>query len=104
RPVRRARSRSRPRRRREILPMLAALISPPGRGAIAVIHLCGDGAAALASRLLGREVKAEPGAGILTHEGEKLDEVLARLVPGFTGEETVEITCHGGPVVVERIL
>jgi tRNA modification GTPase len=32
------------------------------------------------------------------------DELMARLAPGFTGEETVEITCHGGPAVVERVL
>jgi tRNA modification GTPase len=84
--------------------MLAALISPPGRGAIAVIHVCGDGAKALAARLLGREVPSEPTTGVLTHEGEKLDEVMIRLAPGFTGEETVEITCHGGAAVVDRLL
>jgi tRNA modification GTPase len=29
---------------------------------------------------------------------------MVRTAPGFTGEETVEITCHGGPATVERIL
>jgi len=84
--------------------MLAALISPPGRGAIAVLHVCGDGSKAVVERLLGRALTPEPKAGVLTYEGEKLDEVMARLAPGFTGEETVEITCHGGTVVVDRIL
>jgi tRNA modification GTPase len=84
--------------------MLAALISPPGKGALAVIHLSGEGAAALATRLLGRAPGGEPAAGALVHDGERLDDVMARVVPGFTGEETVEITCHGGPAVVERIL
>jgi len=84
--------------------MLAALISPPGRGAIAVLHVCGEGAAALVSRMMGRELTTTPTAGVLTHEGEKLDEVMARLAPGLTGEETAEITCHGGTAVVDRIL
>ena len=84
--------------------MLAALISPPGKGALAVIHVSGDGAASLVAGLLGRAPGTEPTAGTLTHGGERLDEVMARVVPGFTGEETVEITCHGGPAVVEAIL
>lgn len=84
--------------------MLAALISPPGKGALAVLHVCGDGSKDLVGRLLGRVPAAEPVAGTLTHEGERLDEVMARTAPGFTGEETVEITCHGGPAVVDRIL
>ena len=84
--------------------MLAALISPPGRGAIAVIHVCGDGAVRLGARLFGRELTTTPAAGPLTHEGEVLDEAMVRIAPGFTGEETVEITCHGGTAVVDRIL
>jgi len=84
--------------------MLAALISPPGRGALAVLHVCGDGAKGLVARLMGREIADHPAAGALTHEGERLDEVMARVAPGFTGEETVEVTCHGGAAVVERIL
>jgi tRNA modification GTPase len=84
--------------------MLATLISPPGKGALAVLHVCGEGAAAAVARLLGRAPSAEPARGTLAHEGERLDEVLARRVEGFTGEETVEISCHGGPAVIERIL
>src|SRR5262245_52479155 len=84
--------------------MLAVLISPPGKGALAVIHVCGTGAIALVARLLGRAPLAEPAAGMLRDGDERLDEVMARTVAGFTGEETVEITCHGGPAVVERIL
>jgi tRNA modification GTPase len=84
--------------------MLAVLISPPGRGALAVLHVCGDGAKALVARLLGREPLSEPRVGPLIDEGIPLDEVVVRLTDGFSGEETVEISCHGGPAVVERIL
>jgi tRNA modification GTPase len=85
--------------------MLAVLISPPGKGALGVLHVCGDGAKALVRRLFGgREPVTEPRVGALTDEGSHLDEVVVRRTDGFTGEETVEITCHGGTAVVERIL
>jgi tRNA modification GTPase len=84
--------------------MLAALISPPGKGALAVLHVSGEGAVALVTQLLGRAPGTEPALGVLRDGGERLDEVMARRVAGFSGEETVEITCHGGPAVVERIL
>ncbi len=84
--------------------MLAALISPPGRGALAVLHVCGAGSKALVARLFPKEIGDAPRHGRLVHEGETLDEVMVRSVPGFTGEETVEITCHGAVAGVERIL
>jgi len=84
--------------------MLAVLLTPPGRGALAVLHVAGDGAKTLVSSLLAREVTDRPRLGKLTHRGEVLDEVVARVAPGFTGEETVEVTSHGSPAVVERVL
>jgi tRNA modification GTPase len=84
--------------------MLAALISPPGKGALAVLHVSGAGAKDLVARLLGRPPASAPVPAALTHDGERVDEVMARLAEGFTGEETVEITCHGGRAVVDRIL
>jgi tRNA modification GTPase len=84
--------------------MLAVLISPPGKGALAVLHVVGDGAKALVERFFGRVPVDQPRAGELICDGERLDEVVVRSVPGFSGEETVEITCHGGAAVVERIL
>lgn len=83
--------------------MLAALLSPAGKGALAVIHVCGDGAKALVARLTGGVIGPRPALARLSLEGEVLDEVMARETQGYTGEETVEITCHGGPAVVERI-
>ncbi len=84
--------------------MLASLLTPPGRGAIAVVHVAGEGAGELVARLFGRPVPDHPSPGRLVHEGEVLDEVMVRTAPGFTGEETVEITCHGGPAPAGRIL
>src|SRR4029077_14987825 len=56
------------------------------------------------TKLLRREIADIPVFGKLTHEGEMLDEAMARLTAGFTGEETVELTSHGGAAVVERLL
>lgn len=84
--------------------MFAALLSPPGRGAIAVIHLCGTGARALVGGLTGRPVTDRPAYGRLKDGEGVADEVMVRTVEGFTGEETVEITCHGGPAPVDRVI
>jgi tRNA modification GTPase len=64
----------------------------------------GEGSGALVAGLVGRAPAVQPSRGALTHEGERLDDVMTRSVAGFSGEETVEITCHGGAAVVERIL
>ncbi len=83
--------------------MLAVLLTPPGRGALAVIHVAGEGARALVGGLFRGTIDASPRAGRLVDRGETVDEVMVRAVDGFTGEETVEISCHGGPAVVDRI-
>ena len=84
--------------------MLAVLITPPGRGALAVIHVSGRGARALITDLFPKEIGPHPRAGKLVADGEAIDEVMVRAVPGFTGEETIEISCHGGNAIVNRIL
>ncbi len=84
--------------------MLVSLLTPPGRGAIAVLHVCGDGAKALVRRLFSREFGERPVPGRLELEGEVLDEVLVRSAEGFTGDETVEVSCHGGAASVERVM
>jgi tRNA modification GTPase len=84
--------------------MLAALLTPPGRGAIAVIHVCGDGAVSLVGSLFSGAIGDHPRVGRLRRDGETIDEVMVRQAAGFTGEETVEITCHGGNATVERVM
>lgn len=84
--------------------MLAVLLSPPGRGALAILHVVGEGGGELVGRLLGKSFGGDPVYGWLRRNGERLDEVLVRRVDGFSGEPTVEISCHGGPVTIERLL
>jgi tRNA modification GTPase len=84
--------------------MLAAVLTPPGRGALAVVHVSGEGAEALVRRIFSRNFDRHPVVGTLAARGEVIDEVMVRRARGFTGEETVEITCHGGRAPVERLL
>ena len=85
----------------------------PGQGGIAVIRLSGSGVLAVARALVHC-----PGAQlwdshrilyghVLDAAGHRLDEVLLLLMlapRSFTGEDVVEIHCHGGVIAVQRVL
>ncbi len=93
---------------------IAALATPPGDGAIAVLRLSGDRALPALIAMLLPEDRPEPFvARHLYHlllrdgNGEPLDEVLAAWMPGprsYTGEDVVEISSHGGHATVQAIL
>jgi tRNA modification GTPase len=86
--------------------------TPPGVSALAVIRLSGPRSIEAVSALWkGRDLLPQPSHTLhygLLQEGEDvLDEVmlsLFRAPRSFTTEDSVEISCHGSPRVVERIL
>jgi len=93
---------------------IAAIATPPGEGALAVIRISGAKAISLAgtvfrsskspSDMEGREVAF---GRIVDASGEVIDEVLLtvfRNPRSYTGEDLVEISGHGGPVVSSRVL
>lgn len=96
---------------------IAALATPPGTGAVAVLRLSGREACDVARRVLRRKGQDEPPA-FDSHRarlavmldpvsGQPLDEVLVlpMLSPrSFTGENVVEIHCHGGALIADRAL
>jgi tRNA modification GTPase len=91
---------------------IAAVVSPRGRGGISVIRVSGPHSLRICRKLCGF-IPTEPEShkiylGILRRpNGEQLDQVLASyFVKGksFTGEETIEISCHGNPVISSEIL
>lgn len=92
---------------------IAAVSTPPGQGAVALVRMSGPGCREILGRCWeGRAVesfvprKAYLGT-ILTAEGGKLDEVLATWFQSpnsYTGEDTLEVACHGGVLVVRRVL
>jgi len=92
---------------------IAAVSTPFGEGAIAVIRLSGPQALAIAQRVFRakrREAELTPRVqhfGAIVDETGVLDEVLLtvfRAPASYTGEEMVEIGCHGGILVTRRIL
>ena len=93
---------------------IAALSTPPGRSGIAVVRISGPRAAAItallapAARLAARTAAL---GKIVDAQGNAVDRALVTLFPkpnSYTGEDVVEIACHGSlPVVrfvVERAL
>jgi tRNA modification GTPase len=97
---------------------IIALATPQGVGAIAVIRLSGEEAIAVTDRFFQKADKNKtPLALQKTHtvhfgsivatDGEIIDEVLVTLFVAphsFTKENVVEISCHGSPFIVERIV
>ena len=90
---------------------IVALSTPRGRGALAVIRLSGVDAIAIAKQL-GRLDEVEARRATLTqlkrvNDNEMLDQVLLTCFPAphsLTGEDVVEISCHGSPAVVRSII
>lgn len=89
---------------------IAAISTAPGRGALAIVRMSGGGAIAIGERAAApwpRDPRHATLARVTSAEGETLDEAVVTyfLAPhSFTGEDMVEITCHGGPVVAATIL
>jgi len=85
---------------------IAALATVPGGGALALIRCSGNGALELAEKIFSRPEKLRRAAGntvihgwIVTPNNEKVDEVLLsvfRAPKSYTGEDSVDISCHGG--------
>ncbi|MGE4552610.1 MAG: tRNA uridine-5-carboxymethylaminomethyl(34) synthesis GTPase MnmE [Desulfovibrionaceae bacterium] len=92
---------------------IAAAATPPGRGGLAVLRVSGPGALAAAARVFTPTRPGPLAPWRLRHgrladaEGRPLDEALAAYMPGprsYTGEDVVELSCHGGPAVVAAAL
>ena len=92
---------------------IAAVATPFGPGAIAILRVSGTSAHEVAGLALrgggGAKIPARKvlRAQVCDKDGAILDEVLATFFCGpasYTGENTVEISCHGGVLVTQRIL
>jgi tRNA modification GTPase len=91
---------------------IVALATPPGIGAIGVIRVSGPEAFGIVSRLFaGKDLISQPShtlhLGLLVEGEEQLDEAIVSLFRGprsYTGEDVIEISCHGSPVVLERVI
>lgn len=96
---------------------IAALATPHGAGAIAVIRLSGKDAIAITEKVLQTKTltpKALAGKashtahfGLIVENEVIIDEVLATIFKApntYTGEEIVEISCHGSVFIQQQIL
>ena len=93
---------------------IVAVATPAGRGGLGVVRLSGPRAAAIAGILLGRSEPLRPRhatmARILDHTVSAraaIDQVVATAFPrpgSYTGDDVVEISAHGSPVVLDRII
>ncbi|MBS0620722.1 MAG: tRNA uridine-5-carboxymethylaminomethyl(34) synthesis GTPase MnmE [Verrucomicrobia bacterium] len=91
---------------------IAAIATPPGEGGVAVIRISGKRALDVASQVFSGQIASIPShtarlGKIVDSSGEVVDEVLAlvmRAPRSYTGEDTVEIHCHGGALITQRVL
>jgi tRNA modification GTPase len=91
---------------------IVAIATAPGRAGIGVIRLSGPAAADIAQKLLTRAATLAPRHATLARirdiqESSAIDEVIVTLFPGphsYTGDDVVEISAHGSPVLLERIV
>jgi tRNA modification GTPase len=89
---------------------IVAIATPPGRGGIGVVRVSGARAPMIASALTAGRAFAPRHAtlaGILAADGSPIDNAIVTSFPAphsYTGENVVEISAHGSPVLLEAIL
>ena len=91
---------------------IVALATPPGVGAIGVIRLSGGKAIAIVNQLFPSKNLEEQAThtihvGYLKNGAAILDEVvvsLYRAPRSYTGEEVVELGCHGSPFIQQQVI
>jgi tRNA modification GTPase len=92
--------------------VVVAAATPWGRSALALVRLSGEGTSEVLDRIVERVHPAplQPGRPRrvrLRDRSGVFDDgvvVLGRAPHTYTGEETAELSCHGNPLIVERLL
>jgi tRNA modification GTPase len=94
----------------DVTDTIVAIATPPGRGGIGVVRLSGPGSLRVARALAGGHDDFEPRRATLTRVAGRagaIDRVLVTSFPGphsYTGEDVVEISAHGCPVLLQQIV
>jgi tRNA modification GTPase len=95
---------------------ICALSTPPGTGAIAVVRLSGSNAIPVTAQIfhsrdkgfdLNKAASHTIHFGNIGNESDILDEVLVsvfRSPHSYTGEDVVEISCHGSPYIQQKLI
>ncbi|NCD26388.1 MAG: tRNA uridine-5-carboxymethylaminomethyl(34) synthesis GTPase MnmE [Deltaproteobacteria bacterium] len=94
---------------------IVAIATPPGQGAIGIVRLSGPASRAIGESLFqsgrpnfsGLKPHRLHHGQLRTPQGEFLDDALLAFMPGpasFTGEDVLEAHCHGGQIVLRRVV
>ena len=92
---------------------IAAFATPPGKSPLTIIRCCGKGSLEAVSSVFSRseKLKQAPGNtviyGWIIAAGKKIDEVLVsvfRAPKSYTGEDSFDISCHGGAVTGHAVM
>lgn len=95
--------------------VIAAISTPSGKGGVALIRVCGDGAVEICDKVFlpksKKSLSDTPSRvqvyGDILHQGRVIDDGMAvvfRSPASYTGEDTVEISCHGGILITAKVL
>ncbi len=99
----------------DFISTVSAISTPPGKGGVAVIRITGDSAIEVAEKCFiprgGKRISELKSAqciyGDIILDGSKIDDgilTVYRAPNSYTGENTAEISCHGGVHVTQRVL
>lgn len=90
---------------------IAAIATANATGAVSIIRITGEEAILIASELINKDLSKKEGYtitfGTVQEENDVVDEVLVsifRAPKSYTGEDVVEIGCHGGLFITRKIL
>lgn len=90
---------------------IVALATPPLKSALAIIRLSGDDCFNIVSKCFSKDItKLDKKAimfGSIIKDNKKIDDVVLCAYKGpksFTGEDSVEISCHGSMIIVNEII
>lgn len=90
---------------------IAAVATPPGEGGVAIIRISGKHAIDVASKVFSGPLRSYHShtahyGHIIDSSGHHVDDVLILPMLGrrsYTGEDTVEIHCHGGSLITRKV-
>ncbi len=91
---------------------IAAIATPPGEGGVAIVRISGENAIAVASKIFSRPVSNLRShtayfGKFLSEHGATIDEgllLVMRAPKSFTGEDVVELHCHGSSLIARHLL
>lgn len=94
---------------------IAAISTPPGKGGVAVIRISGSEALSVAEKIFAPRGKNTVASltprmqvyGNILYSGDEIDDGLITYFPApnsYTGEDVIEISCHGGMLVTSKVL